>query len=479
MKKSYKFFLPAILLPAILMLWSFNPPKDAYIVISWNDLGMHCANANFQNLCILPPYNNIKAQVIKVGNSNTPPEVLTTNYNVSYEIPGNTYSVGKTNFWDYANQIFGVNLQPNIGLTGAGLSGDMAIDGNNFFVDGVPLTPYPDNDLNTEHPFQLGMIQAYDAQNNLIASTQPVIPVSNEINCVSAGCHSSETAILNAHEDEGGFDPNATPILCAECHSDNALGMPGHPGVPAFSRAIHSAHGEETNDCYKCHPGPNTQCLRGVMFGHGMICQDCHGSVSHVGQTIAQGREPWLQEPSCGDASCHGSNYAEEPGLLFRQSKGHGNLYCSVCHGEPHAILPSTNANDNVQVTALQGYAGILTECVVCHGYVPTAPGPHGYIPTAIETLPGVPNNSYSLEQNYPNPVQSKTKISFSIPVAEKAYLDIYDMQGKRIARILSEHMQPGNFSMDYDASSVANGTYFYTLKSGKFSESKKMIVNH
>lgn len=89
-----------------------------YILIGWNDLGMHCSNKDFSKLVILPPYNNIHAQAIRVGDASNLPAVVTTDFNVTYEIPGNTYSVGKTNFWDYVFQIFGVNLDPNIGLTG-------------------------------------------------------------------------------------------------------------------------------------------------------------------------------------------------------------------------------------------------------------------------------------------------------------------------------------------------------------------------
>jgi len=112
------------------------------------------------------------------------------------------------------------------------------------------------------------------------------------MNCVSSGCHASETDILFEHDAEGGFDPYNTPILCANCHSDNALGMPGDPDLPSLSEAIHSKHGEYTNDCYLCHPGPNTQCFRDVMYSDGMVCQDCHGSVSEVGQSISDGRIP-------------------------------------------------------------------------------------------------------------------------------------------------------------------------------------------
>ncbi len=176
--------------------------KDGeYLIVGWNDLGMHCANQDFQNICVLPPYNNVTAQVIKKGNATTLPEIITAGMSVSYEIPGNTYSVGKTNFWSYEDQIFGVNLPDNIGLTGAGFSGQMQADADHFKVEGIPITPYTDANLVTEDPYQLALLMLYDDNNTLLASTQPVVPVSNEINCVSSGCHSSEANILDTHSE--------------------------------------------------------------------------------------------------------------------------------------------------------------------------------------------------------------------------------------------------------------------------------------
>jgi hypothetical protein len=369
---------------ALSVLFATSPMfAQSHILIAWNDLGMHCSNLDFSTFVVLPPYNNVHAQAIQVGDAVNPPVVITTNFHVTYEIPGNTYSVGKTNFWDYAFQLFGVNLAPNIGLTGNGLTGNMVIDGDNFVITGIPLTPYVDADLTHEDPFQLGLLKLYDASNQLLATAPPVVPVSNEINCVSSGCHPSADALLNEHDAEGGFNPANKPILCANCHASNALGTPGHPGLPSLSEAVHKKHGELTNDCYKCHPGPNTQCLRDVMSTqHGMICQDCHGSVTYVGESISSGRIPWLQEPSCGATACHGPTYAEEPGKLFRQSRGHGGLFCSACHGEPHAIVTSRIARDNVENIALQGSAGTLKKCEVCHGIAPTGPGPHGIMAT-------------------------------------------------------------------------------------------------
>jgi hypothetical protein len=118
----------------------------------------------------------------------------------------------------------------------------------------------------------------------------------------------------------------------------------------------------------------------------GMVCQDCHGSLTQVAESIKNGRIPWFQEPSCGASACHGANYAEESGKLFRNSKGHGGLYCSACHGSPHAILPTVNARDNVQNIALQGFEGTLRRCELCHGVVPSGPGPHGIMPPSPVT---------------------------------------------------------------------------------------------
>ncbi len=384
MKKNYLLILLALVIPPIFLTGFLPPMENTYVILGWNDLGMHCANKDFDSIVILPPYNNFRAQAVLKGDAQTLPSVVNSGLHMNYSIPGNTYSAGKTNFWDYEDVLFGVNLPENIGLTGAGLTGTMAAADNHFWVDGVPITPYTDDNLTTEDPYQLALLELFDGNDQLLASTQSVMPVSGEINCVSAGCHRSEKDILNRHEREGGFNPNNTPILCSQCHADVALGMPGNSEAGPLSYVVHNKHKNITNDCYKCHPGPNTQCFRGVMHDDGLTCQTCHGNLSQVAQSIHNGRRPWLDEPSCGAASCHGSNYAEEPGKLFKESKGHGGLYCSACHGSPHAILPSGNPRDNVQNIALQGHAGALDDCTVCHGVVPQGAGPHGYTPVNL-----------------------------------------------------------------------------------------------
>ncbi len=401
------------------------PPAGEYQLIGWNDLGMHCMNESFANLAVLPPYNTLWAQLIRTGPE---PEIVTDNVVIEYRFRNNTTSVGKTDFWQYAGQLFGVNLPPDVGLTGARLSGVMKPEGDHFIIEGVPLTPYEDNAPHAPQPYQLAELVAKDATTGkVLAQTTFVAPVSTEMNCDD--CHydgmegiatgNVETNILALHDKEEGTNLMAQrPVLCANCHGSNALGMPGNPNLPSLSHAIHGKHGggegsddeggEDCDDdgipngldptdgcddrgglsapeqvvatsdvqaeCYQCHPGPQTKCLRGTMAAAGLSCQDCHGSMKDLAN---ESREPWVDLPQCG--SCHGPQYAEEPGKLFRQSKGHGGLYCEACHGSPHAILPSTEERDNIQVIRLQGYADTLRECSVCHGdAVPDGPGPHG-----------------------------------------------------------------------------------------------------
>ncbi len=154
-----------------------------------------------------------------------------------------------------------------------------------------------------------------------------------------------------------------------------------------------------------CHPGYQTKCLRGTMAAAGLTCQDCHGSMRDVGNPA---RRPWTDLPRCGN--CHASQYAENPGQLYRNSKGHGGLYCEACHGSPHAILPSTEANDNIQNIGLQGSPGVLRDCTVCHNPVPAGPGPHGVVvtpPATPATPTPVPSATATSVPATPTPVST------------------------------------------------------------------------
>jgi photosystem II stability/assembly factor-like uncharacterized protein len=85
--------------------------------------------------------------------------------------------------------------------------------------------------------------------------------------------------------------------------------------------------------------------------------------------------------------------------------------------------------------------------------------------------------NVYRLEQNYPNPFNPVTTISFSLPKSGFVELKVYDILGREVAVLVNEFKQTGNHSMDFDASGLASGIYLYTIKSGDFTDTKKMAL--
>lgn len=421
-------------------------PTAGYKVVGWNDLGMHCVDGNdYSVFSILPPYNNIHAQVIDPnGKLVKSASALRLTYEAVADPEGliNRTSIGKTNFWQYVEPLFGVRLREDLGLAGQAMPGPknvpqpMRFDDRKFewLAEGIPILPYPDNppSAGARHFYPMMRVAVRDSRMKVLATANIVLPVSDEMAC--SGCHSSATIdsrampstlafdpspdrdyklnILQLHDDRHGTGLMARqPVLCARCHGSNALGTAGT--AKPLTQVLHAKHAEvvETGQeatrtaCYRCHPGSDTQCLRGAMGNAGMQCQNCHGSMSVVG---AAGRRGWLDEPAC--ENCHtgtalknagqirytdafaadGSwrqpadpRFAVNTGKLYRLSAGHGKLACEACHGSTHAEYPSSHPNDNLLAIRLQGHAGTLSECASCHGSAVSnsLKGPHGMHP--------------------------------------------------------------------------------------------------
>ena len=339
MKVSSKLILKA--LPALLLLsllscgggsgggssngWSGN---ENYAVYAWNDLGMHCMDHDYSVFAILPPYNNLHAQVIDRRSGQLVSSGITLTYEATEDTRGsiNSTSIGKTNFWDWVLVLFGAEPDANVGLAGNPAPGvtpaPLSYDPLKGFwkADGIPLTPYDDS-LNVNY-YPMVKVVAKDPDGYTLAATKVVLPVSDEMTCVH--CHASGTGdpmaqpvagwvndpnpekdwkenILRLHDDKNignalytgalaqkGYDPSGLynsaasgmPVLCANCHASNALGATGVAGIKQLTSSMHSWHAVKAMDdntgmpmdlttdrsvCYYCHPGSTTQCLRGVM----------------------------------------------------------------------------------------------------------------------------------------------------------------------------------------------------------------------
>ena len=453
-------------------------PQD-WTLLAWNDLGMHCVDEDFSIFAILPPFNTLNAQLMDpAGNPVGGGTGITLHYEGSVDLDGSsTHTAARSNFWEHAEALFGVALAPGEGLAGSSLPGEANHRQPMHWVaaqrwweaTGIPVLPVDESGLRQSYP--LFRLTARDAQGVLLAETYVTAPVSAEMNCRT--CHSSTAGpaaqpiggwvgeadpvrdyrlnILRLHDERQAGDPTYTaalaalgydpgglfptvveqahPILCASCHASAALGADGVAGIPAMTQAMHGGHAgvldpdsgilmnasDNRASCYQCHPGKQTQCLRGAMGSavnasgeKAISCQSCHGGMDTM---AASDRFGWFDEPNC--QSCHTGTATDNSGeiryldalvagdalrepanpvfatksdvpaagfSLYRFSHGHGDLSCSACHGSPHAILPTTKRNDNLQALDQQGHAGTIGDCRVCHqnGVQTADRGPHG-----------------------------------------------------------------------------------------------------
>lgn len=442
-----------------------NPAGATYALMAWSELGMHCIDGkDYSIFSVLPPYNTLHAQLVQ---KTEPPVLISSGVTITYQAAAdpkgsfNSRSSNKTNFWNWVRTLFLNSVPPDVGLANYSVQSNtpqaMTYNTSEGYWEavGVPTVPY--DDKGNFNPYPMAQIVAKDTSGNILATANIVLSVSDEMSCKT--CHASgadqyakpaagwvnnpnaakdvKLNILRKHDDRwpisqylsqlqtNGYTYQSslyqtalggTPVLCAACHSDNALGLPGLTGIKALTADMHTLHGaqillsngktldqnsitSDLNSCYLCHPGPVTLCKRGAM--NTQLCSACHGNLSKVGDPTRTG---WLDEPSC--QMCHNSSlrytstftakgqwrqtkdmtFATDPNVpqtgknLYRYSPGHGQVFCSGCHGSQHAEFPSLQANDNVYPVALQSYVAKVTECTVCHSNlgVNATGGPHG-----------------------------------------------------------------------------------------------------
>ncbi len=382
----------------------FNTRKDEYVLLVWNDLGMHCISDNEKYFSFLPPANTLNAQLFRRG---AKPQLVTEGVELAYEVEAqHAHPENHSMFWKYDQQIFGVDLPEGVGLAGKKVNDVMDPMGDRYAAHFIPVVPYGDDEL--YNPYPVFTISARDkASGELLAQTVAVAPTSTEMGC--RNCHEGGWAwngvsgvadltavnILAAHDKYNKTtllaDAEAgKPALCQSCHADPAVGAPGKAGVLNFSSAVHGFHanylsGMDQESCNMCHPSRaegNTNCFRGRHSKVGINCTSCHGRIEDhalgllapqkgieaAGRLAAnlepfyidskdavKGRTPWVMEPDC--KSCHTSFSIREDGYsgtaYNKWVEGFGDLYrnrtddhgvmCIACHGSTHAVYGAEN----------------------------------------------------------------------------------------------------------------------------------------
>jgi hypothetical protein len=97
-------------------------------------------------------------------------------------------------------------------------------------------------------------------------------------------------------------------------------------------------------------------------------------------------------------------------------------------------------------------------------------------IVTAVEDQPVMPTGLH-LSQNFPNPFNPTTVIHYQLSLDCNVVLAVYNSRGQQILTLVDEHKNAGSYSVRWNASNVPSGVYFYRLTTGRFSETKKLIV--
>ena len=95
---------------------------------------------------------------------------------------------------------------------------------------------------------------------------------------------------------------------------------------------------------------------------------------------------------------------------------------------------------------------------------------------TGISDISEIPS-SFDLSQNYPNPFNPSTVISYQLPQANYVTIKVYDMIGNEVATLIDEIKAPGYYSVNFNASHLSTGVYFYQLKTGDLVSTKKLII--
>jgi hypothetical protein len=135
--------------------------------------------------------------------------------------------------------------------------------------------------------------------------------------------------------------------------------------------------------------------------------------------------------------------------------------------------------------TGLQGHNTIDQWLLVANGGYPTEGVPanskaiymlnQGRVD--VGPIGGETPEVFALKANYPNPFNPATNIEYSIPTSSFVTLTVYDALGREVATLVKGEQEAGNYLARFDASNLANGTYFYRLSAGGFLDVRKMIL--
>ena len=130
----------------------------------------------------------------------------------------------------------------------------------------------------------------------------------------------------------------------------------------------------------------------------------------------------------------------------------------------------------------LLGDTSLLTSYSISggSGYYPLAVGNwwrFEYANSVEDQIEQLKPSDFNLSQNYPNPFNPATNIEYNLPTTAHVYLQVYDILGRKVATLVDEFQPSGKKWVEFDASRLPSGVYFYRLQAGLFTETKKLVL--
>lgn len=98
-------------------------------------------------------------------------------------------------------------------------------------------------------------------------------------------------------------------------------------------------------------------------------------------------------------------------------------------------------------------------------------------IPLSIEKITHYPPAKIYLAQNFPNPFNPSTRIKYSAPQLSNVIIKVFDVLGNEVETLVNEEKPAGIYDVEFNASALPSGVYFYRLQAGPFVETKKMVL--
>ncbi len=166
-------------------------------------------------------------------------------------------------------------------------------------------------------------------------------------------------------------------------------------------------------------------------------------------------------------------------GAAFRQN--YPNWYASYSVGNLKSYIHQAQISDTNKIVWVVHYTGTNANYDVYAEHVVVMDAETGQVYSAVTGIKDKPAEqlpqTFSLKQNYPNPFNPTTTIEFSVPKAMNVVLNVFDITGRKVATLVNGRVTAGTHRVEFNATNLAAGIYFYSLKAGNRIITRKMVL--